>query len=147
MWVTLYSDASFRTKGGWGIWLRSEKGRIVKSGECPDSVSDSAAAEMFAALMGIEVCLQNWDETKGIQVNADCLMVVNGLYPWSKPIQRKSIRVIQDKIKALLKEKNVRVRCKHVKGHSGTGNTRSWLNDQVDKLAGQHSKDSRNQQF
>lgn len=140
MWVTLYTDASFRTKGGWGIWLRSAKGRIVKSGECPGIIDDSAAAEMYAALKGIEICLENWIETKGIQVNSDCLMVVNGLYPWSKPIHRISIRVIQDRIREILNTKGVRVRCKHVKGHSGTGNTRSWLNDRVDKLAGQHSK-------
>jgi ribonuclease HI len=139
MWVTLYTDASFRTRGGWGIWLRSEKGRIVRSGECPDTVDDSAAAEMFAALIGIEICLKSWPETKGIQVNSDCLMVVNGLYPWSQPIRRKSIRVIQEKIREILKAKELRVMGKHVKGHSGTGNTRSWLNNQVDKLAGQHS--------
>jgi ribonuclease HI len=140
MWVTLYADASFRNRGGWGVWLRSEKGRIVRSGECPKTVDDSAAAEIYAALMGIEICLENWPETQGIQVNSDCLMVVNGLYSWSKPIRRDSIRMIQEKIRDILKVKNVRIRCKHHKGHSGTGNTRSWLNDKVDKLAGQHSK-------
>lgn len=64
MWVTLYTDASFRSQGGWGIWLRSELGRIVRSGECPKAVDDSAAAEMYAALKGIEICLENWPETR-----------------------------------------------------------------------------------
>lgn len=140
MWVTLYTDASFRSTGGWGIWLRSEKGRIVKSGECPATVDDSAAAEMFAAYVGIKICLEQWPDTRGIQVNSDCLMVVNALYPWSHPIRRKSIRSIQETIRDLLRTKDVRVRCKHVKAHSGTGNTRFWLNDRVDKLAGRHSR-------
>lgn len=139
MWVTVYTDASFRDIGGWAVWIRSEKGRIVRSGQCPRTVRDSADAEMYAAMKAVEICLENWGGVSGIQINSDCMMVVNALYPWSKPIRRDSILKIQDQIRQTLKAKGIRIRCKHVKGHSGKGNTRSWLNTQVDSLAGKHT--------
>lgn len=132
-WVTLYCDASFSGKdgGAWGVWLRSEKGRIQKRGRCPKSVRDALEAEFYAAEMGVRIAVEEW-QAEAVQVNSDCMAVVTGLgsgYRWSG---RKSIRQTQDRIFKL----GARLRTKHVKAHTGGQDTRSYLNRQVDKLAG-----------
>jgi len=70
MWVTAYTDASFQpdvNRGGWAVWLRSERGRVIRSGQCPSTISDSMCAELYAIIMAIELTLAEWKDTKGIQ--------------------------------------------------------------------------------
>jgi ribonuclease HI len=132
-WVTLYCDASFSGQdgGAWGVWLKSEKGRIQRRGRCPKWVRDALEAEFYAAEVGIRLAVEEW-QAQGVQVNSDCMAVVTGLgsgYRWSS---RKSIRQVQDRIFKL----GARIRTKHVKAHTGGQDTRSYLNRQVDRLAG-----------
>lgn len=131
-WSTLYCDASFSKEhgGAWSIWLRSEKGRIVRSGKCPPEIYNSLLAEFFAAYQGVAIARSEW-ETDGVQINSDCLAVVDGLgsgYRWSS---NKDVRKIQDKILRL----GATLRTKHVKAHTGLSDTRSYLNRKCDKFA------------
>ena len=149
MWVTLYTDASFNgTEGTWAIWLRSEKGRIVKSGKCPATVDDNNAAEMYAVLVGVTVALREWavtDKIFGIQINSDSHVVCTALYQWSKPNRHPTIARIQTKIRAILTEQDIRVRAKHVRGHQRSDNVRSWLNNRCDRMARAATKGRKNE--
>jgi ribonuclease HI len=144
MWVTLYSDASFNGReGSWAIWLRSEKGRIVKSGKCPVAVDDNNAAEMYAALVGITVALRDWGPLTGIQVNSDNQVVCTSLYSWSKENRHPTILRIQTKIRQIVAESGVRIRTKHVRGHQRSDHTRAWLNNRCDRMARKASREPR----
>lgn len=138
MWVTLYSDASLREGiSGWGVWLRSERGRIVEKGRCDDWVNDINAAELFAVYKALELTVAAWPETKGMQVNTDNQVVLRSLWPWSPAHSHPTIKRAQDLVRELLKKHEIRVRTKHVKSHQKGDDVRSWLNNRCDKLAGQ----------
>jgi len=141
MWVTLYTDASFDgTTGSWAIWLRSEKGRIVKYGKCPAAVDDNNAAEMYAALVGITVALRDWGPLVGIQVNSDNQVVCSSLWPWSKDNRHPTIHRLQTAIRKLAQENSIKLRTKHVRGHQRPTHTRAWLNNRCDRLARKAAK-------
>lgn len=131
-WVTLYCDASHsdRDGAGWSIWLRSDKGRIIRSGKCPPEIQDATLAEFYAAEMGVTIARDEMG-AEAVQINSDCQAVVNGLgslYSWSR---RKDIRKIQNRILRA----GVKLRTKHVKAHTGGQDVRSYLNRRCDQAA------------
>jgi len=143
MWVTAYTDASFRpevNRGGWAVWLRSERGRVIRSGQCPSTIGDSMCAELYAIIMAIELTLAEWKDTKGIQLNTDCKSLVHRLYPWSDPFTREDLEALRLHAREVTEAAGIRLRVKHVKGHSAGDGTRTYLNDQVDKISRKHSK-------
>jgi ribonuclease HI len=140
MWVTAYTDASFNGHGGWAVWLRSERGRVVRSGKCPDTIKDSMCAEMYAIIMAIELALAEWKDTKGIQLNTDCKSLVDRLYPWSKPFLRDDLECLRLHAREITDAAGIRLRVKHVKGHSHGDGTRTYLNHQVDKISRKHTR-------
>lgn len=140
MWVTAYTDASFRDSiGGWSIWLRSGKGRIVKSGKCPELITNSGEAELYAALQAVQKAVTNWPEVKNILLISDCQQVVNRLASPLKvnPVETVTERIIR-KASELLDGRRVKTR--KVKGHQNpTTSCMAYLNTKVDKLAGKHT--------
>lgn len=125
MWVTVYTDASWKHgKAGWAVWCRSILGRIVATGflECVSNME----AETVAVRHAIKIVLTQWPSVHGIQVNTDCLEVE---------------QIIQPELSQLLSGRHIRF--KHVKGHHNTGTTRSWINMRVDSLAKQARKNQR----
>jgi hypothetical protein len=142
-WVTLYCDASSdHQKSGWAVYLRSEKGRIIKHGKCPSGLVNSTGAEFYAVLMGIEIALAEWGKFDGIFVNSDCTSVCRGLWPWSNASRNKDLAKIQNKIRKICADHGILVRTKHVKGHQNpkTG-VRSFLNGKVDGLSRKSRKE------
>lgn len=133
--MTLYTDASFGLSSSWAIYLRSEKGRITKSGKCPQTVDDSNAAEMYAALVGITVAIRDWGPLTGIQINSDSRVVCGSLYPWSPENRHPTIRRIQTEIRRIIKEAGIKIRAKHVRGHQRSVDTRAWINNRCDSMA------------
>jgi ribonuclease HI len=133
MWVTAYTDASVRyEKAGWSVWLRSQRGRVVQKGECPPEIRDSNMAELYAAVQAVELAKQNWPETSAVLLNMDSTAVID-----------KITGTVGDNGKLLpllrrLHSHGLKIRCKHIRGHRAASgeSTRSYLNDQVDKLAG-----------
>src|SRR5438309_4046837 len=122
MWVTAYTDASYRPisrerrraeraagipshPGGWAVWVRSDLGRIVRNGPCPDFVHDSNSAELYAVYMAVKLTIETWGDgrdshgsdghpdwpVKGIMIHGDC-MAIESFIDWSRPIEgRKAI--------------------------------------------------------
>lgn len=136
MWVTAYTDAGFKKgKGTWAIWLRSELGRVVECGKCPDFVDTSTSAELWAAWTAVLRARETWSSTRGVLVNSDCLTVVEALRPDAcKEYNRDSFSSVRRLVFEFLELHEMRIRTKHVRGHGNGKNVRSYLNNQVDLL-------------
>lgn len=138
MWVTCYTDASFRRHfgGGWAVWLRSSEGRLVKSGVCPPYVKDSNAAELAAIFAGIYLARREWPSTIGMLVRSDSMVALGACAPDAPLHQNPALRRLQQRIRHV--GAGIELRTKWVKGHlpSSTG-THAWLNNQCDALAKQ----------
>ncbi len=135
--MTCYTDASFRRdKGRWAIWLRSDRGRIVKSGACPDYVKTSGAAELAAIYAAIYVAIRMWgDEVSGVLVRSDCQTAQDWLEGRARARQKDARRLIS-LTESLLREHGVELRCRWVRGHQPRKrSTEAYLNDACDRLA------------
>ena len=125
MWVTAYTDASYRpdtNTGSWAVWIRSVSGRVKESGICPKKVKDSFQAEYFSMLMGVKVALKSWKNIEGILLVNDCQGAIRSIWPWS-PTQ-KTILWMREELDALRKDGH-EIRTKHVKGHQRKGTPQS----------------------
>lgn len=138
MWVTCYTDASFRPRfgGGWAVWLRSSEGRLVRNGVCPSYVNDANAAELAAIFAGIYLARREWPTTTGVLLCSDS-MVALGACATDAPLHKSpALRRLQKRIRAVAA--GVELRTKWVKGHLPTSmGTHAWLNNQCDALAKQ----------
>lgn len=141
MWVTLYTDASWRpysSKGTWAIWLRSNQGRIIENGFCADYVNCSVSAEAYAAYMGIVMAITNWKDIEGIQLNTDSRPIQGLLYPSKNGLSsNKIIAKLQVLIRTEVKDNKIKLRIKYVRGHQHDNDIRTYLNNKVDELTRQ----------
>lgn len=139
MWVTCYTDASFseRHGGGFGVWLRSYLGRVVRSGRCPRYVKSSTDAELSAIYAGVFLALRAWpSRVAGVLVCTDCQAAIDLARPGSALAPRKAARRLQRRLWALLDESHVELDLRWVKAHQKpTTSTRAYLNHQCDRLA------------
>ncbi len=144
MWVTLYTDASYDgNQAGWGVWVRHAQGRIVEKGRCPSGIQDSNAAELYAILMGAKIVLEQVHpiaRVTGLLVNSDSQTALEIVKFGARPPRRVDFAQLQKAIVEPLDAENIRRRCKWVKAHQKSQDTRSWLNNAVDRLAGSGRK-------
>jgi ribonuclease HI len=139
MWVTAYSDASFKHgKGSWGIWLRSEQGRLVKAGTCPEWVDTNTTAEMCAGYVALFLAHRTWPKMTHLCLNSDCQATVGYLATkCTQEPSRESMRRIQKLVRDFCAgHGRIYIRTKHVKGHMRGDDVRTYLNHQVDRIAG-----------
>jgi hypothetical protein len=141
-WVTCYTDASFsRTAAGWGVWLRSARGRIVRHGACPPYVSSANEAEMAAIFAGVFLARRAWGEAvRGLVVYTDSQAAIGFLRDeaLSARIQRSAPGIVRlrEKIRSLAGEHGIELDLRWVKGHQRTNTVRAYLNARCDQLAG-----------
>lgn len=133
MFVTAYTDASFHQRGGWAVWLRSERGRIVRQGKCPDTITDSFAAELWAIKQALEISVAEWPEGEVVLINTDCLAAIDGLQPGAPNFGREELVDIQEAIESFVFANYLTLRFKHVKAHTGQSDVRSYINRAVDQ--------------
>ncbi len=137
--VTCYTDASWSkgAGGAWAVWLRSDAGRVVRRGACPQYVKGSSQAELAAMFAGMYLAVRNWGAAVGsILICSDCTTALDALAPDARPSKRKDVRRLQERIRALLDEHDIRLETRHVRGHQDpTKNTQSFLNGQCDRMA------------
>jgi hypothetical protein len=138
MLATCYVDASFHpTRGAsWGVWIRSDLGRIVRFGRCPEYVRNSTAAELAAVFAAISLAVLHWGDHLGLlHVRSDCQTAL-ALAEGSARTKEPGTRRLQNKISALLQERGIELRCTWVRGHQPPAtSTAAYLNDCCDKLA------------
>jgi ribonuclease HI len=131
--ATVITDASFCPKtraAGWAAWIAIDGGeKIQKAGTFKTIPEHSTEAEMLAVLCGVWLAAKAG--AASILVQTDCLAVVMAIDGTSKG---SSSKTMYQKVKAE-HFPSVRIRAKHVKGHSGREGVRYWCNDWCDKQA------------
>lgn len=135
MLTTLYCDASWYHEekvGGWAIWLRSEKGRIVRAGAVPDYCLHAYEAEFAAVFAGIHLALVSWPETKAILVRSDCDSALKLMTGRHQP-RHEGARRLAEKVAEF--RSSVRLLPRWVKGHQSGDSTEAWINRRVDRMA------------
>lgn len=138
MLTTLYTDASFHHAhkyGGWAVWARSEYGRLVKSGPCPEYVDDSNDAELAAMYAGIYLISQHWPDTERILICSDSQTALEWVLDKPRRKDRTGTNRLQKKIRHLCIKHRLSITPRWVKGHSKAGTAQAYLNRRCDELA------------
>lgn len=153
MVTTIFADASWcpRTQvGGWGCWVKNEFSTNVYNGAFKAPLPCSASAEFAAAANALHMgVIKGHVARRGLVVlQTDCekvLMAMSRAYrkDWSRrhnqrcgfPGLGKAESAARDTILRLANSMNLELRWKHVRGHQGGGNARSWVNERCDSLA------------
>lgn len=140
MFVTIYSDASIGRKGAgkrarWAFYAKCELGVLEDCGHADRDGLDVNAAEMYAICMAIWKCYCKWPSLEGFFVNTDSMHCCYVWWPHRKDPRGDACIEMRDKLVAKLGGRWVRV--KHVKGHRGGRDVRSYLNRRVDRMASQ----------
>lgn len=137
MWVTIYTDASHTPStdiGAWAFWAKSERGRVIKSGVFKNKVIGSTWAEMYCILNALTAVKRAWPDVKGFHIVTDslfCVQLFNGVE--TTKLQKKKYSAELELFATLTKD--IKVKIKHQKGHSGKSTMKAWLNDWCDKAA------------
>lgn len=142
MFVTVFADASFCSQtrsAGYGIWVKTEALSFEHSGRFRSEVVNSSAAETLALANGIWAAIEKAGARPGdiIVAQSDCrhaLSAFNRRFN-GKLVLSPAERDARDRIWALLDERQLMLRVKHVKGHSDGEGARSWVNGRCDQLA------------
>jgi ribonuclease HI len=146
MWVTCYADASYRKtaerRGTWGVYIRSELGKIEQSGFCPDWIDNNTVAELYAIFCAISLAKQAWKEkVTAILVCSDSQSALKWIGDWlqeGKLPKRNDARNLLKEIGPLLYKMTFRTRW--VKGHQPHQNksVSAWVQRQCDIKAMRH---------
>lgn len=137
MLVTLYCDASFCPKtysGGWAAWLRSERGRIIRSGPTPDYCRHAYEAEIAAIYAGLYLVTRSWPEAEAVLVRSDCTAALH-LMQRRREASHRGARRLATKIEGLRIAHGIKLVPRWVKGHRGGEQTDAYLNRRVDEMA------------
>lgn len=135
MLTTLYCDASWYQEervGGWAVWLRSERGRIVRAGTVPDYCEHAYEAELAAIFAGVYLTTASWPDTSAIVVRSDCDAALKLMSGRNLP-RHQGAHMLTSKISEI--QKSIRLLPKWVKGHQSGDSTEAWINRKVDRLA------------
>jgi ribonuclease HI len=139
--VTCYTDASFsrltggQSRGRWAVWLRSDEGRLVRSGKCPDYVVTSTNAELSAILAAVHLGVTSWAGARVLLVRSDCLAAL-ALADGSGRARDLAAQRMQKRIHSMVERSGVELRCRWVKAHQDSSTSReAYLNNACDRLA------------
>lgn len=135
IWATVITDASFchkTKKAGWAAWIRIDgiSEPIKKYGSFKCHIGTSQIAEKKAALNGISIAKAHGADAVFLQT--DCLSVVHlitGFTKKKRPINQwnrwKRDACVSD----------VKLKAKHVRGHTKVQDARSHVNRWCDEMA------------
>jgi ribonuclease HI len=151
--TTVFADASWcpNTKaGGWGCWIKNEFSTNTYSGAFKAPLPCSAAAEFSAAANALHIGIKKGHVARNglVVMQTDCEKVLMAMsrdyrrewsakhrqrcgFPGLNTAEMTALRALH----SLASTANVELRWKHVRGHQGGGNARSWVNERCDSLA------------
>lgn len=139
MLVSLFCDASFshaQKVGGWGCWIKSNRGQVSGGGPFKTPMNVSNEAELCAVINAVHLGLKRGiiQSEDTVFVQSDCMRVIHllqGRRTKLTPVETSALA----KLANLERKQRLTFRCRWVKGHS-RGKTRHWCNNQCDKIAG-----------
>lgn len=137
--LTINTDASFHPihkVGGYAFYIVCDLFKIEKSGKFKQNPKSSIDAEMkcFGNAIATILAQKELPKIKKIVFNTDCLSGVGCV------TNKKKKNKVELQIVKLINDLKSRTACKdfefrHVKSHSGTKDSRSWINNKLDKEA------------
>lgn len=138
MLVTLMTDASLCLKtgaAGFGYWCASDRGKRAGGNIIKGVVKDSYEAEFKGVANSLQASINAGLISKGDEVliqvdNEGVLFCIGGK---CKP--RADIAVVLNHILNTAKIYELKLRCRHVKGHTKLTDNRSLANDHCDSRA------------
>ncbi len=151
MLVSVFADASFCPNthaGGWGAWVKSERGTSVSGAAFASQLVSATEAELCAAVNGVHHALTKGIAVTGdvILVTSDCMAVVRWIVPvvmhGRDPGSETQIQAASQ-LRGWAKRYGLRFVSKHVPGHAGPGTPRTWVNEWCDKRARRHMLEMR----
>lgn len=151
MKVTIITDASWcpKTKvAGYSGWIACERGKIRFTGTLKSEVDSSNIAELMGLCnvvqrAGQEGYIKRGDE---LLLQTDCmntLHVFNGHR--EKPNAQEKLAI--NFLYGLASTLNLKIKCKHVKGHTSINDARSITNRLCDKAAKSEMRKARAKKF
>lgn len=146
MWVSLFTDASVYDQheaGGWGAWVKSERGRRYGGGAIKVDIKSSNEAEMMAIAKGLALGIKTGIIEKGdsVLIQSDNKCAIKNLESGDEnhPKDKHKVVAIVNKI---VKEHDLFLKYRHVKGHMGNGQKRYAVNEICDRLAKDGAKEA-----
>ncbi len=139
MLVTIYTDASIKKNGKatYAFRAKSLYGTLTGKGLITDDIGRSTnRAEHFAIRTAIKKVMTTWTDSTVYFINTDslrCCETYWNLGGIKKGGRSKDIIKEAKKVVKYFKEKNLEIRLKHIKAHTGKSDTRSWLNNWCDQ--------------
>jgi ribonuclease HI len=145
-YITVFADASFCFKtgaAGIAVWARTNNRFHRMSQRLTFPVLNSAEAETIALGTGILSALENLAPEPGdrLSVQSDCLHALNAVVLFQCSTQME--RSFAVRVDAAVREARVSLHPKHVKGHTGVHDARSYANDWCDREARDRMRESR----
>lgn len=150
-WLSGYADASYKAEppaagGGWGCWVRDGRTRVIRSGPCPEWVSEPNDVELCGVFAAITTAVQHLDtEWANIMVIKTDNQSVCRWFGWRQgglPRKAEQLDLVCRSWQRVTDER-IRLVVTWVKGHRGTVDTKAYLNTQVDRLAGEARRTGR----
>ena len=136
--ITLFSDASWcpdTLRGAYACWWKVDGRASRDAGVLKEGVPSSQHAELFAMANGIWLVCKRTNPPAGSRIIAqtDCMAVIHLL----TGARRRSADHQQADAKAfvhgLLRQQDIRIEFRHVKGHKGNATPRNAVNSWCDK--------------
>lgn len=148
MRVTIIADASYcpeTGKAGYGFWIASSRGKRGGDGVLRGPVANNNAAEMMAILNAFHVGLNTGLVRHGdsILMQTDCQGAIDAFEGIRKALGEQEQELFDWYCK-FCRVHNLRVRTKHVKGHSHLNDSRFIVNKICDRKARKQMRKARN---
>lgn len=142
MFVSVFADASLCPKervAAWGAWVKSDRGVAYEGAAFRGLYYSSGDAELHAIVNAVHLALRTAVAARGdtLLVQSDCaeaLQALTGEAPTSvrrRPEMRRGLRAMR----SIERRCRLKIRYRHVKGHSDDGAPRSWANDKCHEMA------------
>jgi ribonuclease HI len=146
MLVSIFADASFDPQtraGGFGCWMKSQRGGHSAGGPFKSRARNSGIAEMMACLNAVHVAFVKQIAFPGdeILIQTDCQAAILAFE--GKRVLQEDERIIADGMATIAQIKQVRIRFRHVKGHTKGDQPRLWVNNHCDALAKQGKSEAK----
>ena len=129
--LTVFADASFCHRSmaaGYAIWARDDDRKVARHAPIPVPMESSGSAELFALSLGILEAIDSLHHEPGFIVVAqsDCEHAIRILTGETTGSPEES--GMRDSVRAALAANGLNLRFKHVKGHTGDEDKRSYVN-------------------
>lgn len=147
MWVTIIADASFcpeTKRAGYGYWIASQRGKIGGEGAMSGSVENNIAAEMIALLNGLRAAVSKELILAGdcVLLQTDCQPAIDAFLDKRQTISNQELQLVNGYTK-FVKRLELKVRFKHVKGHSENTEAKFIVNNICDRNAKRNMRKAR----